>query len=68
MINLSYEDMPVRETMYGVSQEIPFPGKRKLKGEIASREARQAEQEYLTVRLGVTARLSLEAHSNKSKP
>jgi len=57
MINLSYEDMPVRQTMYGVSQEFPFPGKLKLKGEIASREVQQAEQEYLKLRLGVTARL-----------
>ncbi len=57
MIRLSYEDMPVRETMYGVSQEIPFPGKLKLKGEIASREADRVEQEYFAVRLGVVARL-----------
>lgn len=57
MINLSYEDMQTRETMYGVSQEIPFPGKLRLKGEVASREAAQAEQEYNAVRLDVTARL-----------
>jgi outer membrane protein TolC len=65
MIILSYEDMPVRETMYGVSQEIPFPGKLRLKGEIASREADQAEQEYFAVRLGVIARLK-EAYFEQS--
>ncbi len=57
MLNFSYEDMDVDETMYGVSQEIPFPGKLRLKGEIASREAEGMEQEYLAVRLGVIARL-----------
>jgi outer membrane protein TolC len=57
MLLFSYEDMDVDETMYGVSQEIPFPGKLKLKGEIASREAEAMEQEYHAVRLGVIARL-----------
>lgn len=56
-LNFSYEDMDVDETMYGVSQEFPFPGKLKLKGEMASREAEGMEQEYLAVRLGVVARL-----------
>lgn len=57
MINLGYEDMPERETMYGVSQEIPFPGKLRLRGEVASREAEQVEQEYQAVRLAVIAQL-----------
>lgn len=57
MLNLSYEDVEVRETMYGVSQEIPFPGKLRLRGEVAAREAEAMEQEYLAVRLGVLARL-----------
>jgi outer membrane protein TolC len=57
MLRFSYEDMDVDETMYGISQEIPFPGKLKLKGEIASREAESMEQEYHAVRLAVIARL-----------
>lgn len=57
MLRFSYEDMPVRETMYGVSQEIPFPGKLRLKGEIAARGAEAMEQDYAAVRLGVIARL-----------
>jgi outer membrane protein TolC len=43
--------------MYGVSQEIPFPGKLRLKGDIATHEAEAMEQESLAVRLGVIARL-----------
>lgn len=57
VLNFSYEDMDVDETMYGASQEIPFPGKLKLRGEIATHEAAGMEQEYLAVRLGVVARL-----------
>lgn len=57
VLNFSYEDMDVRETMYGVMQEIPFPGKLRLKGEIATREAERAEYEYTAIRLAVTARL-----------
>jgi len=57
MLRLSYEDMPVRETMYGVSQEIPFPGKLRLKGEVAARGAEAMEQDYAAVRLRVIARL-----------
>jgi outer membrane protein TolC len=49
--------MPVRETMYGVSQEIPFPGKLRLKGEVAARGAEAMEQDYVAVRLRVIARL-----------
>lgn len=57
MLRLSYEDMPVRETMYGVSQEIPFPGKLRLKGEVAARGAEAMEQDYVAVRLRVIASL-----------
>ena len=46
-----------RELTYGVSQEIPFPGKLQLRGEVASREAERLEQEYLAVPLRVIARL-----------
>jgi outer membrane protein TolC len=46
-----------RELTYGFSQEIPFPGKLQLRGEVASREAERLEQEYLAVPLRVIARL-----------
>ena len=39
------------------SQELPYPGKLKLKGEIASKEAEGAFQEYQAVQLGVISRL-----------
>lgn len=39
------------------SQELPYPGKLKLKGEIASKEAEAAFQEYEAVQLGVISRL-----------
>lgn len=37
------------------SQELPFPGKRGLRGDIASREAGQAEQQVERVGRGITA-------------
>ncbi|MCC7498742.1 MAG: TolC family protein [Bryobacterales bacterium] len=40
-----------------VSQELPYPGKLKLKGEIASKEAEAAFQQYQAVQLGVVSRL-----------
>jgi len=40
-----------------VSQEVPFPGKLKLKGEMASAEARAEFQQYQAVQLGVISRL-----------
>jgi len=39
------------------SQELPYPGKLKLKGEIASKEAEAAFQEYEAVQLGAISRL-----------
>ncbi|HWB84428.1 MAG TPA: TolC family protein [Bryobacteraceae bacterium] len=39
------------------SQEIPFPGKLKLRGEIASKEADAVFQQYQAVQLGVISRL-----------
>jgi outer membrane protein TolC len=39
------------------SQELPYPGKLKLKGQIASKEAEAAFQEYEAVQLGVISRL-----------
>jgi cobalt-zinc-cadmium efflux system outer membrane protein len=57
-VTLGYKDMaPQREVMYGMSQEIPFPGKLGLKGEIASRDAERMEQDYLATQLAVIARL-----------
>jgi outer membrane protein TolC len=56
-VNFGYKDIMERETMYGFGQEIPFPGKLRLRGEIASREAERAEQEYLATRLRIIARL-----------
>jgi len=45
-----------------VSQEMPFPGKQKLRGEIAASEAGAEYQEYLAVRLSVVARLKQAYH------
>ncbi len=56
-LNFGYKDILEREAMYGFSQEIPFPGKLRLRGEIAAREAERAEQEYLAARLRIIARL-----------
>ncbi len=39
------------------SQEVPYPGKLKLKGEIASKEADATFQQYQAVQLGVISRL-----------
>jgi outer membrane protein TolC len=54
---LEYRDLTDREAMYGMAQEIPFPGKLRLRGEIAAREAERAEQEYYAARLRVVAAL-----------
>ena len=40
-----------------VSQEVPYPGKLKLRGEMASKEAEAAFQEYEGVQLGVISAL-----------
>jgi cobalt-zinc-cadmium efflux system outer membrane protein len=40
-----------------VSQELPFPGKLKLKGDMASKEAQAEFQQYQAVRLAVISRL-----------
>lgn len=45
-----------------VSQEIPFPGKQKLRGEIAAKEADVEFQQYLSVRLSVVSRLKQTYH------
>jgi outer membrane protein TolC len=40
-----------------VSQEVPFPGKLKLKGDMASKEAQAEFQQYQAVQLAVVSRL-----------
>jgi outer membrane protein, heavy metal efflux system len=45
-----------------VSQEVPAPGKRKLRGEIADKEAAAAFNEYLATRLKVVSRLQQAYH------
>jgi outer membrane protein, heavy metal efflux system len=57
MLNFGYMKVEEREWTYGMSQEIPFPGKLRLRGEVATSEAGRAEQEYLAVPLRVIARL-----------
>ncbi len=39
----------------GVSQDLPYPGKLRLKGEMAKREADVVQQEYESVRLSILA-------------
>ncbi len=61
-LQFGYQRMPmvppvVQGALYGFGQEIPFPGKLKLRGEIARREAERLEQEYLATRLRVIATL-----------
>ena len=45
-----------------ISQEMPFPGKRQLRSEIASKEADAEFQQYLAVRLDVVGRLKQAYH------
>ncbi|TAJ29369.1 MAG: TolC family protein [Nitrospirae bacterium] len=60
-LQLGYQRMPMTEplqgAMYGFGQEIPFPGKLKLKGEVAQREAERVEQEFLATKLRLIASL-----------
>ena len=45
-----------------ISQEMPFPGKRTLRGEIAAKEADAEFERYLAVRLNVVSRLKQAYH------
>ena len=56
-VTMGYRDMARQDVMYGLSQEIPFPGKLGLKGEIAARRSDRIEQDYLATQLAVIARL-----------
>jgi cobalt-zinc-cadmium efflux system outer membrane protein len=44
-------------TIFGVMQEVPFPGKLQLREELAGREAERMEADYAAVRLRVVARV-----------
>lgn len=60
-LQLGYQRMPMTDplqgAMYGFGQEIPFPGKLSLKGEVAQREAERVEQEFNATRLRLIATL-----------
>jgi outer membrane protein TolC len=45
-----------------VSQEVPYPGKRRLRGEIASKEADAECQQYFAVQLSVRSRVAQAFH------
>src|SRR5207344_3310349 len=45
-----------------ISQELSFPGKRQLRGDIAAKEASAEYEQYLAVRLSVVARLKQAYH------
>ncbi len=60
-VQLGYQRMPMVDpfqgAMYGFGQEVPFPGKLRLRGEVAGREAERLEQEYEATKLRLIARL-----------
>jgi len=53
---------PTANAGFMVSQEIPFPGKRKLRGEIAGKEAEAEVELYRGVQLDVLSRLKQAYH------
>jgi outer membrane protein TolC len=53
---------PTSNIGFMVSQEIPGPGKRRLRGEIAAKEADAEFQQYEAVRLSVVSRLKQVFH------
>lgn len=56
-VTMGYRDTARQDAMYGLSQEIPFPGKLGLKGEVAARQSDRIEQDYLATQLAVIAEL-----------
>ena len=66
-LQLGYQRMPMTEplqgAMYGFGQEIPFPGKLRLKGEVAQSEAERLELEFNATSLRLIATLK-EAYFN----
>src|SRR5579872_3083890 len=53
---------PTSNIGFSLSQQMPYPGKRKLRGEIAQKDAEAEFESYLSVRLSVTARLNQAYH------
>ena len=53
---------PVANAGITVSQEFPFPGKRKLRGDIAMREAEAEFEQYQITQLSVLSRLKQAYH------
>jgi outer membrane protein TolC len=53
---------PVANAGFSISQEFPSPGKRRLRGDIAMREADAEFAQYLMVRLSVVSRLKQAYH------
>jgi len=47
------------ETMYGISQMVPFPGKLSIKGKIAGFEAEKTEWEYKAAELKILSELKI---------
>jgi len=60
-LQLGYQRMPMVDPlqgpMYGIGQDIPFPGKLRLKGEVAQSEVDRLEQDYQATRLRLIASL-----------
>ena len=53
---------PTSNVGFMVSQEIPYPGKRRLRGNIAAKEADAEFQQYLALQLNVRSRVSQAFH------
>jgi cobalt-zinc-cadmium efflux system outer membrane protein len=53
---------PTSNIGFMVSQEIPYPGKRKLRGDIAAKEADTEFQQYLAIQLNVRSRVTQAFH------
>ena len=60
-LKLGYQQIPavspIEGAIYGFGQDIPFPGKLTLRGEVADRQAGRVEQEYEATKLAVVARV-----------
>lgn len=53
---------PTSNIGFMVSQEIPYPGKRKLRGEIAAKEADAGFQQYLALQLSLRSQVTQAYH------
>jgi len=53
---------PTSNIGVSIAQQMPYPGKRKLRGEIAQKDADAEFETYLSVRLSITARLKQAYH------